>query len=176
MSQTRPDALRSRHAPRPADLQQGQPAGQLGTRLGGAVPDHRQPLLGSHQVFALPIACGLPQRQGLTKGKKGRSKPSKANPTIAPDPNSPANSFFWPPNGSPTTRSWSLATALTAARASSATRPPTSTSSATSTPKVALHDRAPIEKAPGRGAPRKKGRRLPGIAQLGQQTPPTPLD
>ena len=44
-------------------------------------PDHREALLGATKVFALPIAVRLYRnRQGLTKGKKGRGKASKPDP------------------------------------------------------------------------------------------------
>ena len=78
LSQTRADPLRRRHALRSADLQSRQVPGQLGTRLGRALPDHRPPFWAPTKVFALPIAMRLYRnRQGLTKGKKGRGKAAK---------------------------------------------------------------------------------------------------
>ncbi len=56
--------------------------GQLGARLGCTLPGlSRSPSGMPTKVFALPIAVRLYRnRQGLTKGKKGRGKASKPNP------------------------------------------------------------------------------------------------
>src|SRR6516165_6716520 len=90
------------------------------------------------KVFALPIAFRLYRnRQGLTKGKKSKTKSKpKADPNHRTRPQLAVELISWFLSGFHTTTSLSPATAPMAAKASCPISPPTFTSSATSTPKV----------------------------------------
>ena len=98
LPQARPDPLRRRHALRPADLQPRQIPGQLGTRLGRPLPDHRPPVLGPHQGLRLAHRLPpLPQPPRPDQGEEGAEGRQEGAPTrtrsriIAPGRNWPWN-------------------------------------------------------------------------------------
>src|SRR5262249_11006095 len=129
-------------------------------------------------------ARGPPRgRRGKAKGKRpgpGRARGSGSRrpprprriPIIAPGRNWPWDSSIWWPGGSPMTRSSSWAIAPTAGAASRRPRPPTSLSSARGAPPGARfnpalpqHPKTPAAPPQTAGRPRKKGDRLPGLAE-----------
>jgi hypothetical protein len=118
------------------------------------------------KVFALPIAVRLYRnRQGLTKGKKSRGKASKLDPNHRTRPELARELIElvarWFPNdeiiltGDSAYGGKSILSCL----------PPNVHLISHVHPKGALYKRAPIEKKSRRGAPRKKGDRLPGMTQ-----------
>jgi DDE superfamily endonuclease len=120
------------------------------------------------KVFALPIAFRLYRnRQGLTKGKKGRAKATKT----APDPNHRTRPELalelillaarWFPNDE------IMVTGDSAYGGASILRhlPPNVHLISHVHPKGALYQPAPPKAAKTRGPARKKGDRLPGLAQ-----------
>ena len=127
------------------------------------------------KVFALPIAARLYiNRQGLTKGKKSKGKSRQDQgqeatprpiPIIARDRNWPWNSSTWRPAGSPTMRSSCSATAPTVVEASCLICPPMFISSAMSIPRRRSTSRRLPRTEKTKGPARKKGDRLPGMAE-----------
>jgi SRSO17 transposase len=118
------------------------------------------------KVFALPIATRLYRnRQGLTKGKKGRSKASKANPDHRTRPELARELIELAAKWFPRDQIMLTGDSAYGGKSILSCLPPNVHLISHVHPKGALYERAPIEKAPGRGAPRKKGRRLPGMAQ-----------
>ena len=118
------------------------------------------------KVFALPIAVRLYRnRQGLTKGKKSRGKASKTDPNHRTRPELARELIelvaHWFPNdeiiltGDSAYGGKSILSCL----------PPNVHLISHVHPKGALYKRAPVEKKSRRGAPRKRGDRLPGMAQ-----------
>ena len=94
LPQTRTDSLRRRHALRSADLQPRQVPGQLGTRLGRALPDHRQAVLGTHQSLCLADRrAAVPQSPRTHQGEEEpeAKPPSPIDRIIALDRNWPSN-------------------------------------------------------------------------------------
>jgi hypothetical protein len=118
------------------------------------------------KVFALPITMRLYRnRQGLTKGKKSRGKASKPNPDHRTRPQLALELIRlvaqWYPDdeiiltGDSAYGGKSILSHL-----------PTNVHLISHVhPKGALYERAPVEKKRGKGAPRKKGARLPKMAQ-----------
>jgi DDE superfamily endonuclease len=118
------------------------------------------------KVFALPIAVRLYRnRQGLTKGKKGRSKASKLNPDHRTRPELARELIELAAQWFPNDEIVLTGDSAYGGKSILSYLPPNVHLISHVHPKGALYERAPIEKAPGRGAPRKKGRRLPGMAQ-----------
>jgi DDE superfamily endonuclease len=118
------------------------------------------------KVFALPIAVRLYRnRQGLTKGKKGRSKPPKANPDHRTRPELARELIEMAAKWFPNDEIMLTGDSAYGGKSILSYLPPNVHLISHVHPKGALYERAPVEKAPGRGAPRKKGRRLPGMAQ-----------
>jgi DDE superfamily endonuclease len=117
------------------------------------------------KVFALPIAVRLYRnRQGLTKGKKGRSKASKANPDHRTRPELARELIELAAKWFPNDEIMLTGDSAYGGKSILSHLPPNVHLISHVHPKGALYERAPIKKAPGRGAPRKKGRRLPGMA------------
>ena len=118
------------------------------------------------KVFALPITMRLHRnRQGLTKGKKSRGKGSKPNPDHRTRPELARELIHlvaqWYSDdeifltGDSAYGGTSILSHL-----------PTNVHLINHVhPKGALYERAPVEKKRGKGAPRKKGTRLPSMAQ-----------
>src|SRR5262249_4508661 len=118
------------------------------------------------KVFALPIAMRLYRnRQGLTKGKKGRSKASKANPDHRTRPELARELIELAAKWFPNDEIMLTGDSAYGGKSILSYLPPNVHLISHVHPKGALYERAPIEKAPGRGAPRKKGRRLPSMAR-----------
>jgi hypothetical protein len=118
------------------------------------------------KVFALPIAVRLYRnRQGLTKGKKGRSKNSKANPDHRTRPELARELIELAAGWFPNDEIILTGDSAYGGKSILSFLPPNVHLISHVHPKGALYERAPIEKAQGRGAPRKKGRRLPAMAQ-----------
>jgi hypothetical protein len=125
-----------------------------------------KPFWAPTKVFALPIAVRLYRnRQGLTKGKKSRGKAPKPNPDHRTRPQLALELIQlvaqWYPDdeiiltGDSAYGGKSILSHL-----------PTNVHLISHVhPKGALYERAPIKKDGSKGAPRKKGARLPGMAQ-----------
>jgi DDE superfamily endonuclease len=118
------------------------------------------------KVFALPIAVRLYRnRQGLTKGKKSRGKASKPDsnhrtrPELARELMDLAAKWF------PDDEIVLTGDSAYGGKSILSYLPPNVHLISHVHPKGALYERAPVEKAPGRGAPRRKGQRLPGMTQ-----------
>jgi hypothetical protein len=118
------------------------------------------------KVFALPIAVRLYRnRQGLTKGKKGRSKASKANPDHRTRPELARELIELAATWFPNDEIMLTGDSAYGGKSILSFLPPNVHLISHVHPKGALYERAPIARVPGRGAPRKKGRRLPSMAQ-----------
>ena len=125
-----------------------------------------KPFWAPTKVFALPIAVRLYRnRQGLTKGKKSRGEASKPNPDHRTRPQLALELIQlvarWYPDdeiiltGDSTYGGKSILSYL-----------PTNVHLISHVhPRGAPYKRAPIKKEGSKGAPRKKGDRLPGIVQ-----------
>ena len=130
------------------------------------------PVWAPSKVFALPIAMRLYRnRQGLTKGKKnpkgkkGQQKPAKPkhDPNHRTRPELALELIIMVARWFPDDEIIVSVTAPTAVGASCRTCPPTSISSAACTQRGTL--RAVASQDDRRGGPRKKGDRLPGMAE-----------
>jgi hypothetical protein len=118
------------------------------------------------KVFALPIAVRLYRnRQGLTKGKKGRSKISKVNPDHRTRPELARELIELAAKWFPNDEIVLTGDSAYGGKSILSYLPPNVHLISHVHPKGALYERAPVEKARGRGARRKKGHRLPGMVQ-----------
>ena len=165
----RADALRRRHALRPADLQSLQAPGQLGTRLGCALSHHREAFLGSHQ--SLRLACRHAAISQSPRIDQGEERPGKVEPRAKRDPNHRTRPELalelihlvarWFPNdeilisGDSAYGGKSILSYL----------PPNAHLISHVHPDGALYEQAPPEQEGTKGRRRKKGKRLPKMKQ-----------
>jgi DDE superfamily endonuclease len=125
-----------------------------------------KPFWAPTKVFALPIAVRLYRnRQGLTKGKKSRGKASKPNPDHRTRPELARELIELAAKWFPNDEIVLTGDSAYGGKSILSYLPPNVHLVSHVHPKGALYERAPVEKERGRGAPRKKGRRLPGMAQ-----------
>jgi SRSO17 transposase len=118
------------------------------------------------KVFALPIAVRLYRnRQGLTKGKKSRGKASKTDPNHRTRPELARELIELVANWFPDDEMILTGDSAYGGKSILSYLPPNVHLISHVHPKGALYERAPIQKEKGKGAPRKKGNRLPSMAQ-----------
>lgn len=118
------------------------------------------------KVFALPITMRLYRnRQGLTKGKKGRGKGSKPNPDHRTRPELARELIHLVAQWYPDDEIFLTGDSAYGGKSILSHLPTNVHLISHVHPKGALYERAPVEKKRGRGAPRKKGARLPSMAQ-----------
>jgi DDE superfamily endonuclease len=118
------------------------------------------------KVFALPVAARLYRnRQGLTKGKKSRGKAAKANPNHRTRPELALELIQLVSQWFPNDEIFLSGDSAYGGRSILSYLPTNVHLISHVHPKGALYKRAPIKKEGSKGAPRKKGARLPGMAQ-----------
>ena len=118
------------------------------------------------KVFALPITMRLYRnRQGLTKGKKSRGKGSKPNPDHRTRPELARELIHLVAQWYPDDEIFLTGDSAYGGKSILSHLPTNVHLISHVHPKGALYERAPVEKKRGKGAPRKKGARLPSMAQ-----------
>ena len=118
------------------------------------------------KVFALPITMRLYRnRQGLTKGKKGRGKGCKPNPDHRTRPELARELIHLVAQWYPDDEIFLTGDSAYGGKSILSHLPTNVHLISHVHPKGALYERAPVEKKGRKGAPRKKGARLPSMAQ-----------
>jgi hypothetical protein len=125
-----------------------------------------KPFWAPTKVFALPITMRLYRnRQGLTKGKKSRGRASKPDPNHRTRPELARELIELVANWFPNDEVLLTGDSAYGGKSILSYLPPNVHLISHVHPKGALYERAPLEKKAGRGAPRKKGNRMPGMTQ-----------
>ena len=188
------DPLRRRHALRPAHLQPIQGLGQLGTRLGRPEPARRPPLLGTHQGLCLADRRpAVHQPPGAHQGKEeqreigqgqdlGQSQsqdpPAKTDPNHRTRPELALELIRLVARWFPDDQVLMLGDSAYGGRSVLSHLPPNVHLISRVHPKGALYEPAPPKIKGTRGPARKKGDRLPGMAEWAEdpEQPWTRLD
>ena len=125
-----------------------------------------RPFWAPTKVFALPIAVRLYRnRQGLTKGKKSRGKASAPNPDHRTRPQLALELIQLVAQWYPDDEIILTGDSAYGGKSILSHLPENVHLISHVHPKGALYERAPIKNEGSKGAPRKKGARLPGMAQ-----------
>jgi SRSO17 transposase len=125
-----------------------------------------KPFWAPTKVFALPVVVRLYRnRQGLTKGKKSRGKGAKPNPNHRTRPELALELIELVAQWFPNDELILTGDSAYGGKSILSYLPPNVHLISHVHPKGALYEPAPAKKEGSKGAPRKKGRRLPGMAQ-----------
>ena len=125
-----------------------------------------KPFWAPTKVFALPIAMRLYRnRQGLTKGKKGRGKASKPDPNHRTRPELALELIQLVAGWYPDDEIIITGDSAYGGKSILSYLPANVQLISHVHPKGALYKRAPVKKAGSKGAPRKKGDRLPAMTE-----------
>src|SRR5271170_585355 len=125
-----------------------------------------KPFWAPTKVFALPVAFRLYRnRQGLTKGKKSRGKASTPNPDHRTRPELALELIHLVAQWYPDDEIYLTGDSAYGGQSILSHLPINAHLISHVHPKGALYKRAPIKKEGSKGAPRKKGDRLPDMAQ-----------
>lgn len=118
------------------------------------------------KVFALPVAVRLYRNhQGLTKGKKGRAKAKKPKPNHRTRPELALQLIVLVAGWFPDDEIVITGDSAYGGQSILKHLPPNVHLISHVHPKAALYEPAPPRSAKAKGAPRKKGKRLPGMAE-----------
>jgi hypothetical protein len=125
-----------------------------------------KPFWAPTKVFALPIVARLYRnRQGLTKGKKSRGRGAKPNPDHRTRPQLALELIEQVAQWFPNEELILTGDSAYGGKSILSYLPPNVHLISHVHPKGALYELAPVKKEGSKGAPRKKGKRLPGMAQ-----------